>query len=387
MTERLDVRVRGQALAIVAVSLIALNLRPFLAGIGPVVENILVDTQAARTSIAALTALPLAIMGLGAFLAPRLHQRIGAWQAVMLGLLALCLGSVMRALPSGIAGLLLTSAVCGLGVAVLQAMMPAFIKSNFAARFGAVMGLYSALLLGGGALGAQIVPILSEATGSWRFALAALGVPAAIALVVAATALRPTLPLALSVQVHLRATHPVMILILAFGLLNMGYGSVIAWLAPFFATQGMTPETAGSLIAVMSICQALSAVALPLVGRRGGDMRPRMYGAIIFQMLGFSALIFSVLPSLFTVCLLGFGLGGTFSIMLIIIMQYSRGSADAVRLSSTVQGGGFLITALSPLLSARLLDLGYGYEILWAVHLIILAFAAVLIARLAPSRS
>lgn len=191
MTGRLDTRAKGRALTIVAVSLIALNLRPFLAGVGPVVDDILADTQAARTSIAALTVLPLAIMGLGAFLAPRLHQQLGARQAVMLGLLTLCIGSAGRALPSGIAGLLLTSAVCGLGVAVLQAMMPAFIKSNFAARFGAVMGLYSALLLGGGAIGAQIVPLLSETTGSWRFALAALAVPAAVALAVVAGVLQP----------------------------------------------------------------------------------------------------------------------------------------------------------------------------------------------------
>lgn len=185
----------------------------------------------------------------------------------------------------------------------------------------------------------------------------------------------------------MRAKHPVVTLTLAFGLLNMGYGSVIAWLAPFFTSQGMTPTTAGSLIALMSICQAGAAIALPLVGCRGGDMRPRLFGAIAIQMLGFAALLSSAIPALLTVCMLGAGLGGTFSIILIIVMQYSRDSADAVRLSSNVQGGGFLITALSPLLSAGLLNLGYGYEILWAVHLTILAPAAVLIARLAPLRS
>ncbi len=379
MTGPFGARAGGSALTIIAVSLIALNLRPFLAGLGPVVEDILAETDAARTSIATLTALPLAIMGLGALLAPQLHRRLGVRLAVMIGLLGLCLGSVMRAVSHEVAGLLLTSAVCGLGVAVLQAIMPAFIKFSFAARFNAVMGLYSALLLGGGAIGAQIVPILSESTGSWRFALAALGVPAAVALAVAAGVLQSEKTPA--VQVHTRTTHPVVTLILAFGLLNMGYGSVIAWLAPFFTSQGMTPTSAGGLIAVMSICQAIAAIALPIVGRRDGEMRPRMYAAILLQMLGFAALLSGALPALFTVCLLGAGLGGTFSIMLIIVLQYSCDSGDAVRLSSTVQGGGFLITALSPLLSAGILDLGYSYEAIWMVHLTILALTAVLISR------
>lgn len=46
-----------------------------------------------------------------------------------------------------------------------------------------MMGLYSAMLMGGGALGAWLAPVISNITGLWSLGLAFFTIPAVLALV------------------------------------------------------------------------------------------------------------------------------------------------------------------------------------------------------------
>lgn len=55
--------------------------------------------------------------------------------------------------------LLLSSALLGgVGIGIIQAVMPSVIKRRFQQRTPLVMGLWSAALMGGGGLGAAITP-------------------------------------------------------------------------------------------------------------------------------------------------------------------------------------------------------------------------------------
>ena len=48
-----------------------------------------------------------------------------------------------------------TAAPLGLGAAIIQAVFPGIIKRQFPRQVGFVMGLYSSMMMGGGAIGAQ----------------------------------------------------------------------------------------------------------------------------------------------------------------------------------------------------------------------------------------
>lgn len=80
---------------------------------------------------------------------------------------------------------MLTAVLCGAGVAMIQALMPGLIKANFPASIAAVTGLYSAMIMGGGALGARLTPWLAGTEHNWRFALSVLAIPAVLALLTA----------------------------------------------------------------------------------------------------------------------------------------------------------------------------------------------------------
>lgn len=100
----------------------------------------------------------------------------------MVGSLAvIALGCALRVAGSSAATLLATAALCGAGVALVQGVLPGLIKRQSPARMAQMMGLYSAALMGGGALGAQISPLAVQWGLDWRLALALWTAPALLA--------------------------------------------------------------------------------------------------------------------------------------------------------------------------------------------------------------
>ena len=159
-----------------AIALVALNLRPFIAGIGPLAADIGAHTGLDLKRMSLLTLVPMLLMGLVAFAGPAVQARLGGRRAVLLALALLAAGSSLR---------LWASAAdrhrrhAGPGRAVVQAVLPGIIKRQFPRHVGVVMGLYSSMLMAGGALGAQLSPLAAAASGDWRIGLAWMAVPAA----------------------------------------------------------------------------------------------------------------------------------------------------------------------------------------------------------------
>ncbi|MFW1886682.1 MFS transporter, partial [Acinetobacter nosocomialis] len=54
---------------------------------------------------------------------------------------------------------------------------------EFSQHIGPIMGLYSAMLMGGGALGAWLAPVVSNIMGVWPVGLAFFALPAVLALI------------------------------------------------------------------------------------------------------------------------------------------------------------------------------------------------------------
>ncbi|MGN6767227.1 MAG: MFS transporter, partial [Rhizobiaceae bacterium] len=148
----------ARVLLLAAVALVGLNLRPFITGIGPLADDIHIGTGLDLKGISLLTLVPMFLMGVFAFAGPFLQNRIGARRSVIASLVVLVLGSFLRLFTTNGWQMVGTAALLGLGVAVIQAVFPGIVKQQFPRHVGVVMGLYSATLMGGGALGAQAAP-------------------------------------------------------------------------------------------------------------------------------------------------------------------------------------------------------------------------------------
>lgn len=379
----------GQWAALVLVVLVGLNLRPFLTAPGPVLGRIQADTGLDYGGMALLTLLPMLLMGLGAFLAPGIQAAIGRRRGMLAALFLLMLGSLLRWVVPGGAALIATAALCGAGVAFVQAVFPGFIKERFPQRMPAVTGLYSAVIMGGGAIGAQLTPLLAGGGGDWRAALAWLALPAAIALAAAWTSLPESKSAApdRSLTVNLLRRQRTWLLMAAFGLVNGGYSSMVAWLAPYMQVHGWSVVESGGLVAIMAVAQAVSAFALPTLAARWRDRRPWLIATLAMQAIGFFGLAFqpTIAPVLWTV-LCGAGLGGSFSLALVTALDHLPRPDQAGALTALMQGGGFLIASLAPLAVAVLHGWSGSFVAGWTMHLIYIAITLLLYLRLDPAR-
>lgn len=378
----------GRLLLLAAIVLVGLNLRPFITGIGPLASDIGAQTGLGLQGVAFLTLVPMLLMGVLAFAGPALQMRLGARRSIIVALAILAIASFLRLFVATGGQMVTTAALLGLGAAVVQAVFPGVIKRHFPRHVGMVMGLYSAMLMGGGALGAQLAPLISTAAGDWRAGLAWTALPALLALWLVAGSLPEDTPQKTrtnSAAAILKRPRT-WLLMACFGLVNGGYSTAVAWLAPFYQDLGWTAAASGGLLAVMAVCQAVAALVLPVLAGGREDRRPWLWLTLAMQAVGFTAL--AVMPGsapLLWVAVLGAGLGGCFALSMIVALDHLPDPAEAGDLSALMQGGGFLLAALPPWFVAMLHDLTGSFTAGWMLHLCCVATVTILYWCVSPA--
>ena len=276
------------ALWLGAIVVIGINLRPLLTSISPLMTTIRDATGLSFYGASLLTSLPVVAMGIGAFGAGALTRSIGETRGVALGLLAIALACGARWSTASGAALLATAALAGVGVAAIQALLPAVMKQRFPARVPLAMGVFSASIMGGGGLGARLSPWVSAAMGSWHAGLAVWAIPALVALLCwlglnrgpshgSAAQRAPADAIAFSLWRKRRAWT----LGLYFGIVNGGYTTLVAWLPAFYQQHGASVAESGSLLAGMTVFQAAAALLLPLAAAPFRDRRPWLIARIV----------------------------------------------------------------------------------------------------------
>lgn len=377
-----------QALALlVLVILIGLNLRPFLTAIGPLSRDIADALALDMDTLAWLTLLPLWLIGVGVLITPGLRRLTGPSQLLGAALLLLGMGNAMRFDATSGALLIASAALCGLGSALVQGVLPGLIKQRFAHKVPLVMGIFSACMMGGGALGASLTPQLA-ASLDWSRALALWSLPVLLAMVWLAWKVR--LPSSAVVAIphgeqRLIALPRSWLLIGCFGIINSGYGIVVAWLAPAYMAQGWSAQQGGELVAWLALAQTASGLGLPLLAARNTDRRPWMGLAIVMQLAGFGGLWIAPQAAPILWCMLcGAGLGGSFSLIMVIALDHLPDPRRAGTLSALMQGFGFMLAATGPWVAARLHHLSGDFATAWQWQLGGLVLMSLLVLRLDP---
>lgn len=371
------------------VVLIALNLRPFLTAIGPLAPSIQASTGMSLTTLSWLTLLPMAMMGIGTWFAPLAARCMGMRLALAGALIVITLGNLARFAGNAAFVLIGSAVLCGCGVALVQGLLPGLIKQRTPWLVAPMMGVYSASLMGGGALGAQLSPLAIQRGASWQAALALWSVPALFATLLALAVVRSPAIIGSSVLKSdtrwLLRRQRTWLLIACFGLMNGGYAAMVAWLAPFYQSLGWSAPRSGFLVAVLSVAQAAAALTLPVLARKQPDRRPWLMLTLIGQVAGFALLAWWPLGMpLVTVIILGAGLGGFFALIMVAALDHLRDPMQAGALNAFMQGGGFILAALAPWVVARLHEATGGYVVGWQAQLVAVLITAVLAIQLAP---
>ena len=352
---------------LVVVVAVALNLRPAIAAVPPVLDAIQRDLGLSATAAGLLTALPVVCMGVFAPAGAALARRVGQEAAVALALTLVAAGTLVRGLGPSAVALYGGTLVSGIGIGLGGVLLPRVVKAWFSNRPGAVTGLYTAGLVTGAMLAsAATVPLMNALGVGWPAAIAAWGLPAAAALAAwvpvtrrLRTAAEPApgpVRLPWRSGVAWRVT-------LYMGSQSLLYYAALTWLSPLYLAEGWTADRAGLLLGLFSLTQIFSALAVPALADRTGDHRPWIalcVGAATV-MLAAIGLAPTAAPWLWA-AVLGLGVGGMFALALTLLVKLASSPAGAARLSGMALLVGYLLAATGPVLAGALYDAAGSYR-------------------------
>jgi CP family cyanate transporter-like MFS transporter len=355
---------------LVGLLLVALNLRPAISSVPPVLETIRQDLGLGRAFLGLLTTIPVLCMSVFALVAPKISRRIGAERAVLWAVVLIG-AAVAGRLAAGQPGVLFgTTLLAGVGIAVAQSILPAVVKGWFPDRAALVTGLYTVGITGGLALAAlATVPIERTLGGFWPGALAAWSLLAAVAAVF-------WLPLTSRAQsvprpegAHERTRLPwrsgrAWSVALFFGAESCLFFSSLTWVAPLYVDRGLDEGHAGLLLAVFALVRVPSAFLFPALADRTGDRRPWLALTLILATFGFCAAgLVPLAAPLVWVVVLGLGVGGLFPLALTLPLDYSANAEEAGRLTAMTFFVGYVVAAVGPVAVGALRDATGGYAV------------------------
>lgn len=285
------------AVLVIAILAVSLNLRPAIAAIGPLTELMLEATHMGSTGIGLVTMLPVYLMGVGAMSVRLLRRALGEKAGIGLGTMVIAAACAARLWLNSSLGLLATAAIAGIGIAIVQALAPGFIKRNFAGDTGRAIGLYSTGIVAGAALAAASAAGLADRFG-WAIALVSWSVPALLATAIWLIASQPAAEderspatSAAAPTISFWRSPRSWSLLVFFGIGTGAFMLVMAWLPPFYVTLGLPSEMAGYLLAGLTFVEALTALALAAFINRFPDRRGPLVTCLILVLLGLGCLL------------------------------------------------------------------------------------------------
>jgi len=357
-----------RALLLVALVLAAINLRPGITSLAPLIERIAAELSLSRSFISLTTALPVLCMGLLAPLAPRLALRWGLERTIVLCMALIALALLARLAAHQSAVLIASAIALGAAIAVAGPLLSGFIKRYFAGQMGRVVGWYSLGMAIGGAAGAVLTAPATALFGdAWHLGLAVWALPALLGVL-----LWLCLPNQLGAdeaqEGGLPWRQPRAWLISCFFALQAGlFYALATWVVARYHEAGLSLLRSNSLLSLSMLMGLPSSFLLPWLAQRFDARYPLLLacGALSSLCLAMISFAPSVAPELWAV-LIGFGLGGSFALSLVLPL-YEAGSPLAVsRWTAMMLFTGYGLACMTPILTGLARDLSGSYRLPFA---------------------
>ncbi len=338
-------------LLLLGLILVALNLRPALSSMAPMLSDISRALGLSAAQAGLLTTLPVLCLGLFAPLAPILARRFGAERVVLGILLTLAAGIIVRS-SFGQIGLFAGSVMAGASIGVIGVLLPGIVKRDFAKHAGTMTGVYTmALCLGAAMAAGATVPLSEHFDHSWALGLGVWVIPAVVAAIFWLPQVGPkhgAHQVAYRVRGLLRDRLAWQVT-LYMGLQSSLAYIVFGWLPSILIGRGLTPTQAGLVLSGSVIVQLASSLAAPWLATRGKDQRLAIVVVMALVLGGLFGCLYAPIEGLWGwAIILGLGQGGAFSLALTLIVLRSRDSHVAANLSGMAQGFGYTLASMGP---------------------------------------
>jgi CP family cyanate transporter-like MFS transporter len=349
-----------------ALAILAFNLRTPMASLPPLLAAVRGTLGLSGFGAGLLTALPVLCMALCAPPAHRLAHRLGS-EAMTLWAIGLVAGGVLLRLGGASAVALFAGTfLAGAGIAVCGVTIPSMIKDRFPNRPGAAAAAYSVPMMLGASIAPAVAVPLAHSLGSWEASLGVWALPAAVAIAVWAPFARRDRPArrsraAGSGRLPWRS-RGAWLLAAFLSVQSMLAYAYLAWLAPAYESHGWSPAASGALLSVLQLAQLVTALTLPALVDRMRDRRPVLVGSVACTSVGALALFAApdAMPWV-TTTILGLGLGGGFSLALVLLADLSASPAAASRLAAMTFLVCYSVASVAPTLVGAVHDAAGSY--------------------------
>jgi CP family cyanate transporter-like MFS transporter len=378
-------------MALLGIVLVALNLRTAVAAVSPIVTEIGADIPLSVVGLGVLGMLPPVCFALFGILTPLTTRRASLEFVTTVALVAILLGHLIRSASTSFTMLVVGSVIVFAGMSVGNVLLPPLVKRYFPDRIGVVTSLYVTVI----SVSTFLPPFLAVPVASssgWRVSLGMWAVTALLAVVpwcallIRAKADRsePREPTTHEVEAASAAmlgrvwrTPVAWAIMVVFCVSSVNVYTFFAWMPDMLRdTVGSSPSEAGVLLGLYAAMGLPTALLIPLLAARMRNVGIVIQGAVVLLLAGDLGLL--LVPQFATwlwVCLAGLG-GLLFPLALVLINARTRSHEGSIALSGFVQGVGYTIAALGPLVFGALHEVSGGWS--WPlIFLIVVALAPI----------
>jgi MFS transporter, CP family, cyanate transporter len=352
----------------------AFTLRPALASVGALLAELRVGLGMNATTAGLLTSLPSACFAVVGAIVPKLTRRRGPGVVLCTAMFLIALGLVARVFARGPITFIACSAVAVAGIGAGNVVMPAAVRRYFPDRVGLMTGLYSTSLTAGAALSAAVsVPIANRLGGGWRSGLGVWALPAAAAALawlfllsrrnIARTPVAPSRPSDVATgTTNLVRSRTAWALSVFFGFQAAGAYIVLGWLPQILRDAGVTPDSAGLLLALTPTVGIPFAFLIPTLAAKMPSQARLVVILSSVGLVGYAGLWLApaTAPWLWAI-LLGIS-QAAFPLALSLIGLRARSTAGVAKLSAFAQGIGYVIATPCPFVVGVLYQHSHGWH-------------------------
>ncbi len=355
----------GRLLAFAAIVLVAANLRSAVTSLTPLLDRLGHVFDFGSTMTGVLGMMPTAAFAAFGLATPRITRAIGLERTAVLTMVLATLGLLLRAASGNVGMLMLGSAIALAGMGMGNVVVPPLVKRYFADRVGTLSTVYITVLQAGTMIPALLAVPMADAF-DWRISL---GMWSLLSL----AALLPWLLLAREApreEGTVAAGHaPGRVwktslgwgMALMFGMTSLGTYSLFTWLPKVMIEAGASEAFGGVMIAVYSAIGLAPSLLVPALAVRLRNPFPIAVMVLVLNLTAFAGLLWAPMKAPLLWAIIA-GLGpSTFPLGLTLINLRTRTQAGSAALSGFMQGVGYSVASLGPLLFGWLHGVSGGW--------------------------
>ncbi len=331
--------------------LVCLNLRMPISAADPLLKSLMDDLNISVMNASLFALMPVMVLGIASPLGSVLCNYISP-RMLILYALCLCLaGAIIRAWGD-MTALYAGNIILGLGLGVTGSIILGMVKRIYSDQIPSIMGLYTAVMNAGTALGSALAAPLMLLLGGWQAGLLIWAAPLALLLLVwlliciklpsgGGEGLSTS---ALNIRFRPLFTHRKAWYITLFYLLRVAASWMfIVWLPVLMQQRGLSLDEGGLVIAICTCGAIPGGLLMSRVSRWLGSARALILICMPCTALGAALILLGPL-NLWPIWALIYGLssGFMFALAATLIVSSCANEESTIALSGMSQGIGFL---------------------------------------------